>query len=84
MAPARIAQRTAEISARSSDRDARAYLFRATTSEVVFPGYLRVAGMTGTAREVGRELWSVYRLPVVTIPTHRPARRRIRKSWHTR
>jgi preprotein translocase subunit SecA len=43
----------------------------------LFRRYLRVAGMTGTAREVGRELWSVYRLPVVTIPTHRPARRRI-------
>jgi preprotein translocase subunit SecA len=41
-----------------------------------FRRYLRVAGMTGTAREVARELWSVYRLPVVTIPTNRPVRRR--------
>ena len=41
-----------------------------------FRRYLRVAGMTGTVREVARELWSVYRLPVVTIPTNRPARRR--------
>jgi preprotein translocase subunit SecA len=41
-----------------------------------FRRYLRVAGMTGTVREVGRELWSVYRLPVVTIPTNRPIRRR--------
>jgi preprotein translocase subunit SecA len=40
-----------------------------------FRRYLRVAGMTGTAREVARELWSVYRLPVVTIPTNRPVRR---------
>jgi len=40
-----------------------------------FRRYLRVAGMTGTAREVARELWSVYRLPVVSIPTNRPARR---------
>jgi preprotein translocase subunit SecA len=32
--------------------------------------------MTGTAREVARELWAVYRLPVVTIPTNRPVRRR--------
>jgi len=31
--------------------------------------------MTGTAREVARELWAVYRLPVVTIPTNRPVRR---------
>jgi preprotein translocase subunit SecA len=41
-----------------------------------FRRYLRVGGMTGTAREVGSELWSVYRLPVVTIPTNRPTRRR--------
>ena len=41
-----------------------------------FRRYLRVAGMTGTAREVARELWSVYRLAVVTIPTNRPVRRR--------
>ncbi len=32
--------------------------------------------MTGTGREVARELWEVYRLPVVTIPTNRPAQRR--------
>ena len=41
-----------------------------------FRRYLRVAGMTGTGREVARELWEVYRLPVVTIPTNRPAQRR--------
>jgi len=41
-----------------------------------FRRYLRLAGMTGTAREVARELWSVYRLPVVTIPTNRPVQRR--------
>jgi preprotein translocase subunit SecA len=41
-----------------------------------FRRYLRLAGMTGTAQEVRGELWSVYRLPVVTIPTHRPPRRR--------
>src|SRR5207248_3850967 len=34
-----------------------------------------IAGMTGTAREVARELWAVYRLPVVSIPTNRPVRR---------
>jgi preprotein translocase subunit SecA len=40
-----------------------------------FRRYLRLAGMTGTAREVEAELWSIYRLRVVTIPTHRPLRR---------
>ena len=41
-----------------------------------FRRYLRLAGMTGTAREVAGELWSVYRLPVVPMPTNRPLRRR--------
>ena len=40
-----------------------------------FRRYLRIAGMTGTAREVARELWSVYGLAVVSIPTNRPVRR---------
>ena len=41
-----------------------------------FRRYLRLSGMTGTCREVARELWSVYRLNVVTVPTNRPSRRR--------
>jgi preprotein translocase subunit SecA len=40
-----------------------------------FRRYLRLAGMTGTASEVGAELWSVYGLAVVTIPTHKPPQR---------
>jgi preprotein translocase subunit SecA len=40
-----------------------------------FRRYLRLAGMTGTAREVAGELWSIYRLPVVTVPTNRELRR---------
>ncbi len=40
-----------------------------------FRRYLRLAGMTGTARETAAELWSVYELPVVTVPTNRPLRR---------
>lgn len=41
-----------------------------------FRRYLHLAGMTGTAREVAGELWSVYRLAVVTIPPNRPVHRR--------
>jgi preprotein translocase subunit SecA len=41
-----------------------------------FRRYLRLAGMTGTAREVADELWSGYRLPVVRVPTNRPLDRR--------
>jgi preprotein translocase subunit SecA len=40
-----------------------------------FRHYLRLSGMTGTAREIRGELGRVYDLPVVTIPTHRPSRR---------
>jgi len=40
-----------------------------------FRRYLRLAGMTGTAREVAGELWSVYRLHTLAIPTRRPVRR---------
>lgn len=40
-----------------------------------FRRYLHLAGMTGTAWEVRRELWSVYGLPVVRVPTNRPMKR---------
>jgi preprotein translocase subunit SecA len=40
-----------------------------------FRRYLGLSGMTGTAREVAGELWSIYRLRVVTIPTNRPMKR---------
>ncbi|MFA6043824.1 MAG: hypothetical protein WC718_02465 [Phycisphaerales bacterium] len=36
-----------------------------------FQKYRKLAGMTGTAREVADELWRWYRLPVVRIPTHK-------------
>jgi preprotein translocase subunit SecA len=37
--------------------------------------YRRLAGMTGTARESATELWRVYGLTVVAIPSNRPCRR---------
>jgi preprotein translocase subunit SecA len=40
-----------------------------------FRRFKRLAGMTGTAREVSGELWAVYGLRVVSIPTHRPMQR---------
>jgi preprotein translocase subunit SecA len=46
-----------------------------------FRRYHHLAGMTGTAKEVARELWSVYRLPVVSIPTHKPM---IRRAYPTK
>ncbi len=37
-----------------------------------FRRYLCLAGMTGTAAEAVGEFWSVYRLHVVQVPTHKP------------
>ena len=42
-----------------------------------FRRYLKLAGMTGTAREVAGEVWAVYRLNTVRIPTNRAQRRKI-------
>ena len=45
------------------------------TYQRFFRRYRRLAGMTGTAREARRELWTVYRLPVMTIAPNRPVAR---------
>ncbi len=41
-----------------------------------FRRYLRLGGMTGTAREVARELESAYRLNTQVVPTRLPVQRR--------
>ncbi|HTO03856.1 MAG TPA: hypothetical protein VL069_09155, partial [Opitutus sp.] len=38
--------------------------------------YRQLSGMTGTASDVAGELWHIYRLPVMRIPTNRPNIRR--------
>ena len=45
MASARIAQRTAEIEAVPPAGRTSTYLFRASTSDVLFPGYMRLSGV---------------------------------------
>jgi preprotein translocase subunit SecA len=40
-----------------------------------FRRYVHLCGMTGTASEVGSELWNVYGLRVARIPTNKPVRR---------
>ena len=37
-----------------------------------FRRFRRLSGTTGTAREASQELWRVYRLGVLPVPTHRP------------
>ena len=45
------------------------------TYQRLFRRYLRLAGMTGTAKEVAPEIWSIFRLDVVKVPLNRPSRR---------
>ena len=46
-----------------------------------FRCFYRLCGMTGTAREAAAELWQVYKLPVISIPTNRPC---VRQHWRDR
>jgi preprotein translocase subunit SecA len=50
------------------------------TYQRLFRRYIRLAGMTGTGREVAREIRAVYGLDVVRIPLHRPSRRDHRRE----
>lgn len=45
------------------------------TYQRFFRRYLHLAGMTGTGAEVAKEMWLVYRLKSVRIPTNRPCLR---------
>ncbi len=46
------------------------------TYQRFFRRYLRLGAMSGTAQEVAGELWSVYRMAVVKIPSNKPSQRR--------
>ena len=45
------------------------------TLQNLFRMYHKLAGMTGTAETEAGELWTIYKLDVALIPTHRPVRR---------
>ncbi|MTI15005.1 preprotein translocase subunit SecA [Sansalvadorimonas verongulae] len=54
------------------------------TYQRFFRQYLHLGGMTGTACEVRGELWNIYGLPVVKIPTHKPSKRQyFSPQFHT-
>ena len=45
------------------------------TLQNLFRMYRKLAGMTGTAETEASELWEIYKLDVVVVPTNRPVRR---------
>jgi len=67
-------QQMVEIKERCALTEKREPLARITYQRF-FRRYMRLAGMTGTAREIRSEFWDVYRLHVHIIPTHRPCQR---------
>ena len=50
------------------------------TYQRLFRRYLRLGGMTGTAKEVEREIKSTYKLGVRSVPLNRPSKRKIMPS----
>jgi len=44
--------------------------------QTFFQRYLYLAGMTGTAKEVASELFTVYQQPVIKVPTNKPSQRK--------
>ncbi len=55
--------------------EAATQTFATITLQNYFRMYNKLAGMTGTAETEAGELWSIYKLDVVVIPTNRPIAR---------
>jgi len=55
--------------------EAATQTFATITLQNYFRMYHKLAGMTGTAETEAGELWSIYKLDVVVIPTNRPITR---------
>ena len=55
--------------------EAATQTFATITLQNYFRMYLKLAGMTGTAETEAGELWDIYKLDVVVIPTNRPISR---------
>jgi preprotein translocase subunit SecA len=52
--------------------EAATQTFATVTLQNFFRMYHKLAGMTGTAETEAGELWEIYKLDVVVVPTHRP------------
>ncbi|MCX8020140.1 MAG: preprotein translocase subunit SecA [Chitinophagaceae bacterium] len=59
--------------------EAATQTYATITLQNYFRMYHKLAGMTGTAETEAAEFWSIYKLDVVTIPTHLPM---IRKDFN--
>ena len=46
------------------------------TYQRFFRRYRHLSGMSGTLRETAAEIWSVYRVAVIRVPTHQPLQRK--------
>ncbi|MEG2479857.1 MAG: SEC-C metal-binding domain-containing protein, partial [Mucinivorans sp.] len=55
--------------------EAATQTFATVTLQNYFRMYHKLAGMTGTAETEASELWNIYKLDVVVIPTNRPISR---------
>jgi preprotein translocase subunit SecA len=60
--------------------EAATQTFATITLQNYFRMYHKLAGMTGTAETEAAELWDIYKLDVVVIPTHRPVVRNDRED----
>ncbi len=58
------------------DVEAATQTFATVTLQNFFRMYHKLAGMTGTAETEAGELWEIYKLEVVTIPTNLPISRK--------
>jgi preprotein translocase subunit SecA len=56
--------------------EAATQTYATITLQNFFRMYHKLAGMTGTAETEAGELWSIYKLDVMVIPTNRPIQRR--------
>lgn len=56
--------------------EAATQTFATITLQNYFRMYHKLSGMTGTAETEAGELWDIYKLDVVVIPTNRPIRRK--------
>ncbi len=56
--------------------EAATQTYATVTLQNYFRMYHKLAGMTGTAETEAQELWDIYKLDVMTIPTNRPISRK--------